>query len=108
MKKTKSGEVEFSMPASALGTNCCPQATKDHDTILLKQAWTKNAPHTRASRGRDSCFHQTITSNNTAAMDTRSATKVKGGIVLSASFMSGQDPPHSTASRSKTGSRAPT
>ena len=86
-RNTKIGEVEFSTLAKPLSTNCWPQANTVQAPMLLSQACTRSRRQTAAPRGSASRVAASTASTNSAARPTRTAMRVSGGMVSSATLM---------------------
>ncbi len=99
IRKTNTGDVEFNILASALSTNCCPHANTVQALILVRNDCTKSNRQVFPSRGKRSPFQITITLKKIAAIKTRVAISVIGGIVSTATLISKYDEPHNNAKR---------
>src|SRR5262245_40354798 len=95
---TKIGDIELSTPASALSTYCSPHANSVHAAILLKNPWTSSRRQVDLSFGNRAPWCHMIASRNTAAITTRIAISVIGGIVATATLINKYDEPHRQAS----------
>ena len=80
------GDVEFRTLASALSTYCCPQATSSQAPMLLKNDGTSRRRQVSGSRGSLSCRAVMTSIRKAAAMETRTAIRVIGGISVTATF----------------------
>ena len=99
IRKTNTGDVEFNTLASALSTNCCPHANTVQAPMLVRNDCTKSKRQVFPSRGKRYPFQITIALKKIAAINTRIAISVIGGIVSTATLISKYDEPHSNAKR---------
>ncbi len=81
------GEVEFRTLASPAPTNCWPQASTVHAPMLLKKACKSSIRHVLPSRGNVSFCNIITTRRKAAALETRMAIRVIGGISVTAISM---------------------
>lgn len=87
MKNTNIGEVEFKTLAKPLSIYCWPHTRIVHAPMELKMAWMKSIFHVFGSRGSFSPRQWVMNRSKIAAMVTRVAIRVKGGISATAIFM---------------------
>ena len=83
----KIGAGEFSTPANPLSMNCCPQASRVQAPMLLKNACTRRRRQMTGSDGNRCPRQKQSALRNSAAMLTRAAISVTGGISATATFV---------------------
>lgn len=93
------GEVELRTLARPLPTYCCPHAKMTQAPLALRNDWTKSILQVAASFGNLPPLNASTTHRNAAAMETRAAINVNGGISLTATLRNKYDAPQSTAKR---------
>ncbi len=88
MRNTKIGVVEFRMAASALSTDCWPIAMSPYGIAHPTQPCTNSRPTKSRRAGILQPMKSTMIQSTAAANATRTATKVTGGILVSAILFS--------------------